>query len=238
MKLKYITFTGIDDYTEVSRLGSLTAKYPYAEFGLLVSKDWMENGYRFPDPEIIWDLANLWSNHSVSLSCHLCGSLAKEAAQGDFSNVFSLVPSELFGIFTRFQLNVSPIGIFDVLHRMPKKEFEVIVQMPSPEVCHKFLKGGSPTGMSYLLDGSGGRGIDTPVRILEVPEEIHIGYAGGIGSDNVEYKLRSLLSHPSNNVFWIDMESRVRTEDNKFDLDEVEKVLEISDKVLKEFGYF
>ena len=231
MKLSKITFTGIDDYTEMKRVESLSKEYPYAEFGLLVSKDWLENGTRFPDPEIIWDLAKMWSNHPVPLSCHLCGSLAKEAAYGDFSNIFSLVPAELFRIFSRFQLNVSPIGIFDVLHRMSRKDFEVIAQMPSAEICRRFLKGGSPAGMSYLLDASGGRGIDSPLSILDAPH-IHIGYAGGIGPDNVEKKLCTLLSHPSDGTFWLDMESRVRTDD-KFDLDKVEEVLRICDKLIK-----
>ena len=142
MKLSKITFTGIDDYTEMKRVESLSKEYPYAEFGLLVSKDWLENGTRFPDPEIIWDLAKMWSNHPVPLSCHLCGSLAKEAAYGDFSNVFSLVPAELFRISKEAVLQecltcwTLPVGVvltvlypFLMLHTFISAMLEALVRI-------------------------------------------------------------------------------------------------------------
>jgi hypothetical protein len=48
-------------------------------------------------------------------------------------------------------------------------------------------------------------------------------------------KLRTLLEYPSDEMFWIDMETRVRTED-WFDLDKVEQVLEICDCLIKEYS--
>ena len=98
--------------------------------------------------------------------------------------------------------------------------------MNTPKLCRQYLSGGSPEKMSFLLDASGGRGIDTPINIVTSPG-IHIGYAGGIGPDNVEMKLRKLLEYPSNESFWIDMETHVRTDDDWLDLDKVERVLEI-----------
>ena len=121
--------------------------------------------------------------------------------------------------------------MFDVLHRMPKTNKEVIVQMRTASLCKQFLEEGSPEGMSYLIDFSGGRGLDTPVEVVNVPG-VHIGYAGGIGPGNVGQKLRSLLVYPSDGEFWIDMETRVRT-DEKFDLDKVEGVLKICDHIIK-----
>ena len=108
---------------------------------------------------------------------------------------------------------------------------EVIIQMHTPELCKQFLAGQHPRFTSYLLDASCGAGIDTPIEIVTSPG-IHIGYAGGIGPDNVEGKLRTLLEHPTEDKFWIDMETRVRT-DEWFDLDKVEQVLNICDHILK-----
>jgi len=85
--------------------------------------------------------------------------------------------------------------------------------------------------MSYLIDYSGGRGIESPLEVVNVPG-VHVGYAGGIGPGNVGQKLRGLLTYPSDGEFWIDMETRVRT-DEKFDLDKVEQVLKICDHILK-----
>ena len=231
MKLTKVTFTGIDSWTDLQRLASISKQYPYAEFAMLMSKDWAENGPRFPDPDIVWNLAKLWSCQTIPLSCHLCGSLAIEAAKGDYSFIEELVPSELFKIFSRVQYNLDSKPLFDVLHRISKTGKEVIVQMRTASLCKQFLEGGSPDGMSYLIDYSGGRGLDTPVEVVSVPG-IHIGYAGGIGPDNVEDKLRTLLAYPSDGEFWIDMETRVRT-DERFDLDKVENVLETCDRILK-----
>jgi hypothetical protein len=63
-----------------------------------------------------------------------------------------------------------------------------------------------------------------------------VGYAGGISPDNVEKKLRTLLEYDSDERFWIDMETRVRTEDEWLDLDKVERVLEICDPIIKEYN--
>ena len=233
MKLTRVTFTGIDKWTDLQRLSSLSQKYPYAEFGLLVSKDWKENGPRFPDPAIIWEIAKCWSHQPIPLSCHLCGQLAMQAAHGDFSFVESLTAKELFSIFERIQLNVKADDLLDVLRRLPDTGKEIIVKMKSTAICEKFLQGGSPKGMSYLLDASGGRGIGTTIEILNAPG-IHVGYAGGIGPENIEEKLRFLLDYPTDDEFWIDMETRVRSED-KFDLDKVEQVLIVCDSLIKNY---
>lgn len=237
MKLTKVTFTGIDSWTDLQRLTHLSQQYPYAEFGLLVSKDWRQNGNRFPNPNIMWNLANQWSQQPFSLSLHICGELAMEAAKGDWSyDTFSeaMNAPELITIFERVQLNVNSKPLFDELHRFRKGRIELIVQMRSASICKQFLEGGSPEGMSYLIDSSGGRGIDTPIEVVDAPD-IHIGYAGGIGPENVKEKLQYLLQYPSDGEFWIDMESRVRTED-RFDLDKVEEVLYVCDEIIKEIS--
>lgn len=59
MKLTKVTFTGIDEKTNLERLSKLQKEYPFAEFGILVSYDWKENGNRFPDPRILGNLRNM-----------------------------------------------------------------------------------------------------------------------------------------------------------------------------------
>lgn len=231
MKLTKVTFTGIDLWTDQQRLASISRQYPYAEFGLLMSKDWQENGPRFPNPDIVWKLANIWSSQPFHLSLHLCGEFAISAAKGDYSCLDTMIAPNLFSIFERVQLNLDSKPLFDILHHASLPGKEVIVQMRTAVLCRQFLEGGSPDGMSYLIDYSGGRGLDTPLEVVNVPG-VHVGYAGGIGSGNVGQKLRGLLTYPSDGEFWIDMETRVRT-DEKFDLDKVEQVLKICDHILK-----
>lgn len=238
MRLKYVTFTGVDTRTDINRLISIQEEYPYVEFGVLLSDDWSYNGCRFPDPIICERLAKA---EIKQLSAHLCGKLAIDVAFGQTDRV-NAASFNCFDIFDRCQLNLRAAGMFETLRRM--KLFsnlkEIIVQMHTPELCSEFLKEPSPTGLAYLLDASGGAGIDTPIDIITSPG-VHIGYAGGMGPENIEKKLRTLLEAEENNEIWIDMETRVRsvtTDGEWFDLDKVESVLKICNRLLIEYGCY
>jgi hypothetical protein len=53
--------------------------------------------------------------------------------------------------------------------------------------------------------------------------------AGGLGPDNLKEVLYSLSALVGDSQVWVDMESRVRTEDNeRLDLDKVRVCLEIA----------
>lgn len=229
MILTKVTFTGIDERTDLKRVKQLQKKYPFAEFGVLLSYDWKENGQRFPNPEI---LARL-EKQGLNLSAHFCGQAAIDLAIGKRFKVLEQFSSHI-RLFRRCQLNLRANGLFSNLRKLPPIPYinEVIVQMHTPELCEQFLTGERPKHLSFLLDASGGAGIDTPIQILTSPGT-HIGYAGGIGPDNVEGKLRTLLEYDSKEKFWIDMETRVRTEE-WLDLDKVEQVLVICERLLKE----
>lgn len=237
MRLKYVTFTGVDSRTDINRLKSIQEEYPYVEFGVLLSDDWAYNGCRFPDPAICEKLANAGIKN---LSAHLCGKLAIDVAYG-FTDRVNAASFECFDTFSRCQLNLRAAGMFETLRLM--KPFsnlkEIIVQMHTPELCSEFLKEQSPAGLAYLLDASGGLGIDTPIEIITSPG-VHIGYAGGMGPENVEKKLRALLSAEYDDEIWIDMETRVRTvasDGEWFDLDKVENVLRTCNRILQEYGF-
>lgn len=234
MKLTHITFTGIDTKTDLQRVERLNKKYPYAEFGVLISMDWFFNGNRFPNPEIFFEL----EKYNINLSAHMCGSIARDAVKGNFSGVVLLNPSKKYDMFRRYQLNVDAEGKFSDLRNLRLSALsvdEVIIQMKRPDCCRHFTESGDiPDKMSFLLDASGGTGKDTPIQIITHPD-VHIGYAGGIGPDNVESKLKTLLSYPSDDHFWIDMESRIRTND-WLDLDKVERVLDICDPLIREYN--
>lgn len=237
MRLKYVTFTGVDSRTDINRLKSIQEEYPYVEFGVLLSDDWAYNGCRFPDPAICEKLANAGIKN---LSAHLCGKLAIDVAYG-FTDRVNAASFECFDIFSRCQLNLRAAGMFETLRLM--KPFsnlkEIIVQMHTPELCSEFLKEQSPAGLAYLLDASGGLGIDTPIEIITSPG-VHIGYAGGMGPENVEKKLRALLSAQYDDEIWIDMETRVRTvaaDGEWLDLDKVENVLSTCNRILQEYGF-
>ena len=228
MKLTKVTFTGIDEKTNLERLSKLQKEYPFAEFGILVSYDWKENGNRFPDPRILGNL----EKYGLNLSAHFCGQAAVDVVMKRFKAVEIL--NGKLRLFNRCQLNLKAAEHITCLRKLPPLPFikEVIVQMHTLQLCEQFLQGERPKFMSYLLDASGGAGIDTPIQIITSPG-IHIGYAGGIGPENVKSKLRTLLEYNSDEYFWIDMETRVRT-DEWLDLDKVEHVLKTCKAILDE----
>ena len=114
MKLTYITFTGIDEHTDLSRVKYLSERYPYVEFGVLLSYNWKDNGHRFPNPRICEALAELDIGH---LSAHLCGQAAIDVAKGDDSASIALGGGYFF-IFSRCQLNLCARGMFDDLRKV------------------------------------------------------------------------------------------------------------------------
>jgi hypothetical protein len=77
---------------------------------------------------------------------------------------------------------------------------------------------------SVLFDPSGGRGI--AATAWPVLPGVHLGYAGGIGPDNITAVLQRLrqICAPETDL-WIDMESRVRNDDDKLDMARVCMVL-------------
>lgn len=232
MHLKHITFTGVDEFTNIDRLEEIQSKYPHAEFGILFSKKWNENGNRYPDPKILDTL----QGRKLNLSMHLCGELARKTAEGNTEILDSLL-GENRRLFKRCQLNLDAEKHEDSIRKLEPSSIcdEVIVQMKSDVYCESFIRNfNPPANMSFLLDASGGRGIDTNITLIR-KEGVKIGYAGGIGPKNAAWKLETILNGNGDGDFWIDMETKVRTKD-VFDLDKVEEVLESCQKIIEDYG--
>lgn len=196
MKLQHITFTGIDAKTDIKALTEIQREFPIAEFGVLTSYHWYENGNRYLDPLIINDLRG----NGLNLALHVCGSAAHDAAVGRWDLIDKLVWSNV-DLFHRIQLNISNRkNNPEALERLPKVvEQEVIIQTRGAlntsiydATIEKFKeKDKFGRTFSMLLDASGGQGIDTPLKVL--PSSGKIGYAGGINPDNVAEKLTFLM---------------------------------------------
>ena len=230
MKLQHITFTGIDGKTDLGALWELQQQYPIAEFGVLVAKNWRENGNRYFNPSYLMAL-----DRGLNLSAHLCGSIARAAVRGDFGPFREWATAYPY-IFNRCQLNIATSkenpDSFKLCCGDTLLFDEIILQQRSVEDCPLWI--GSPASdyVTVLFDASGGQGIDTPIKVMPV---IHkVGYAGGISPKNVAEKLTYLLQNPDVGDFWIDMESGVRTDD-WFDLDKVRRVLEICEPIINKY---
>jgi hypothetical protein len=208
MTLMQITFTGIDSKTSIDGIRSLSAAYPI-EWGILCSRKLQGDDNRYPDEGTI---QKFLENDEVAFAAHLCGAYAKEIMVGDLYKL-----PEFIETVERVQIN----HIDPLTERIAKfsdfNEVRCIAQcrdgFPETDVC------------DWLYDPSGGQG-KAQTSWPAYPGR-YVGYAGGIGPDNVGEVLKSIAA---DGPFWIDMESGIRT-DNWLDLDKCRKVCEIA------FGY-
>jgi phosphoribosylanthranilate isomerase len=97
-----------------------------------------------------------------------------------------------------------------------------------PGTLNRWLRGGDfDCGERHgiLVDASGGRGI-SPVEWVRPPTDKRVGFAGGLGPDNLEQELPRILD-VSRFGDWIDMETGLRDDDDWFDVERARAVLEI-----------
>ena len=64
----------------MSELKKIQKAAPNVEFGVLLSRNWQENGNRYFNPSELYKLRDL----GLNLSCHLCGYLAREAVNNNW----------------------------------------------------------------------------------------------------------------------------------------------------------
>lgn len=171
MKLKHITFTGIDAKTDLQELQAIQQQYTLAEFGVLTSYHWYENGNRYLDPQIINSLRGM----GLNLALHVCGMAVRDASIGRWDLIDKLTWMNL-DLFNRVQLNLA--NRTDNPPALAKRAKitgqEVIIQQRSvsdmrvyeaTDEKFRYKPDRYKRTFSVLLDASGGQGIDTPIEV-------------------------------------------------------------------------
>ncbi len=197
----FITFTGADDKTPPDDLAAFAARHPRTEFGILFSRS-RAGLSRYPSREWVGLLPN-----NLMLAAHVCGRWANELAVDGWQPD---VEAQLSG-FGRVQINIAkpPSDLGPLIQFGARHSVEIILQCRDPEIF--------PTEdrVSWLFDASGGRGV-MPQSWPTHPGNRLVGYAGGLGPATVHEALDAIQTA---SPFWIDMESKVRDQDDLFDLD-------------------
>lgn len=226
-RLIHVTFTGLDEHTDLDRALRLQQEHPLIEYGVLVAKSRTGKEPRYPSREFLEEIASC----NFNLSVHMCGSIAREAVRGNFAPAEEILGPLAYKA-NRIQLNISTYtdNPARVEFTPPWNVKEIILQQKSIYDCQLYERSLPNNALSVLIDASGGRGLDTPLTIL--PTVRKTGYAGGIGPENIREKLTAILSNPLVGEFWVDMESRIRTND-MLDLDKVLEVILMAKKTIK-----
>ncbi|SFI38060.1 phosphoribosylanthranilate isomerase [Collimonas sp. OK307] len=197
----FITFTGVDRVELIPGMQALAARYPI-EWGVLIESD-REGQSRFPAT----DVRRAIQCAGLRLSVHICGHEAREIAAG------KTPPLDLSG-FARMQINHSFNGSSKA-EIQNCHTFAARHGMRAALQCqHDFP---SDSQVDWLYDVSFGTGVQPKIWPQINIDHPLCGYSGGFSADNLASIVPTFPVHPGV-VYWIDMESGVRTDDT-FDLD-------------------
>lgn len=218
-KPSFVTLTGADDTTDPYALASLSERFPFVEWAILSSAQRAGSG-RYPTDAWVQRLVAACPN--INRSLHLCGAdvdafIAREAH----------IMRKL-AWFDRVQLNFN--------HKRMPKDLDAIARIGSDipqriiiqynsantEACHALVQ--SMDRVEVLFDASGGRGV-SPDSWPMALDGVFCGYAGGLGPDNIVVELESIRQAARQKAFWVDMEGKLRNEEDQFSLAACEAVL-------------
>lgn len=206
MKPSHITFTGLDEATDLEKVVALS-KMENCEWGILFSRNRQGIDPRYPSMEVIEKLLDA----ELTFAAHLCGKIAQQVMET------SRIDIDL-SKFNRVQVNHIAPSAAALARFSDNIGLPVIGQWRDSNRFPEIYE-----GVSWLYDPSGGNGF-LPTVWPENPSEHPVGYAGGINADNVATVIAAIGSlSPAG--YWIDMESGVRTE-NLLDLRKVQAVIE------------
>lgn len=218
-KPAFITFTGADDHTSIEGMAALSTIYPI-EWGILFSPKRQGTG-RYPTAAFVQRLMTYKREDELApvLSAHLCGGDARDV----IANGQSQWDEWLESAFSRAQINTAD----------PKVQPTLIKEWADTLALRAILqcRGEFPNAkaVDVLFDASGGRGISPNSWPKPAPGRLN-GYAGGLNPSNVVDAVQKIgvrFDHGcSGATYWIDMESGVRDEQDRFDLAKCRAVCE------------
>lgn len=236
--LRVVTLTGADEQTNFSQMARLSERFfNLVEWGVLYNPETAGKGGRYPSLEWLEKFAEKASKKRMRIALHLCGRAVKTLLEADLERP-GLIKGEarrimdLAAQFDRVQINtvakmelVPKYGrLVEVLNRNENRS-RVIFQWNerNKDVC---LALRSEHAFEVLVDSSGGRGISPQGwPDLDHHDVRRPGFAGGLGPDNIVEQLKVLAEKADRRCFWVDMEGKLRDEQDRFDLERCEDVL-------------
>lgn len=232
MKIDRVTITGADDSTPPWKLIALNEKYPFVEWGILLSNR-QEGSPRFPSYSWLTDIAHLKLGHGVpfKLCGHLCGRWVRDLCDG--VNTFLVDRMPIARLFERVQLNfhAEPHHVADAyawrfinaLREWGRDQYVFQFDDVNNHLMSLAAQGG--VNVAPLYDTSGGAGVEP--ETWPRPTLPYVGYAGGLHPEKLPGQLVRIGDAAGEDQrVWIDVETHVRSNDDRlFDLDKVERFL-------------
>lgn len=199
-----ITLTGIDERTDLAAIKQLSGGG--VEFALLFSAS-PEGRNRYPGIQFI---ENVMEEMKGELAVHVCGRAARESllCQGGVSFLKKASRIQINGVVSEEELK----------HALSLYERQTIITQHT-DANRKLLMTWGDGRHALLVDNSGGRGI-VPDKWVKPCTSKMVGFAGGLGPDTLSDQMRKMPgAFFSQYNFWLDMESRLRDEQDWFSVE-------------------
>lgn len=226
--IRYCTFTGIDASTDFERVVALSTSYPFLEWGVLYSPVQAGSHPRYMSMPQIQSFVERAESAGVNVALHVCGDGVREALTQSNPAL-----EDVLNKVGRTQLNLDASAVStralgqDLRGLRGIRDIRVILQWNDRNEAALRQLRSDGSDFEFVIDASLGRGV-TPTSWPSRDElgmtGRPMGYAGGLGPHNIAEQLPLINAAAAGRLFWIDMESGVRTPDDKLDLDKCERV--------------
>jgi hypothetical protein len=202
-----VTFSGIDENVDVTRLREIRSHYFTVEWGVWLSTERQGLEPRFPKIDWIRKL-----DPELAFSAHLWGKDASDFLRGEDAALLDRY-GELWPLFRRLQINsdngiasVDLPRLMDLIEKHKGKQITFRTRERNLEISDAVvLKGVS---CSVLFDQIGPPETGQKKWPKGLKRFSACGYTGGLGPDNIYKQLSSLLSAAQTaEQWWVDMDS-------------------------------
>lgn len=223
MSLSYCTLTGVDETIPITKLWELSTEFPFVEFGVLYQSTLQGKGGRYPSFTWIERLvAEIIKRPGSNFSLHICGRAVREFIDNSDCHVKQVARE-----FNRVQLNFRSDGVdLALVDKALARSTQPIIIQHNPANKSLWQRFKHHHNYRSLFDESGGRGLSRSTWPAPL-EDIMCGYAGGLGPQNIAEALPQIHNAANGRDYWVDMEGRLRNNDDAFDLDRARICLQI-----------
>ena len=224
MSITRCTITGLDDLALVPQVNALFRRFPFLEIGILFSANNAGQDRRFPS---IQNIQSMIETLEGNIALHICGRAVEDVIMDNRASAANcLARHPKIG---RVQLNLhasakwlpSPAIIDKAIGDFRKP---VIIQENSAN--HELNRDLLAPNHQVLFDSSGGLGKAADAWPPLIPGKA-CGFAGGLGPETIAQEISRIEAVAGLNDVWVDMEARVRTDEDWLDLKKVRVVLGI-----------
>lgn len=233
-KPEFVTFTGLDERTDMGRVRELSLQYvDRVEWGVLFSAANTGKAQRYPGWEWVKGLRHFSGSVDqraapLNLAVHVCGRHSRQIMISNATDIDFATALIRLKCFRRVQINIKD-GETSIHPRQLNAEsalaFGVLIGAKPILQCRSDVFPDADD-ICWLFDQSGGAGARSGAWPPNQEERRNlVGYAGGIGPFTAAEDVAA-IAKVSPQPYWIDMETGVRTEDNWLDLDKCAAVLD------------